>query len=776
MSAILSSSASSSVSGEFAPCVSRPVAELEEMSRTFDRKPICHTLADVAASIDNRPLRAESPEDQALTEVIVRQLVRANVETETAMAEQILAVRRQFKRHPANAVLLYVYRLMCDRGEFVYDDKYARLFRSAAVRSLSGVMVVTVFTSPYPKVGDVVQPFSCRFDCHYCPAEPGQPRSYLLQEPGVARANRNNFHAVSQFWDRCMSYHLTGHPVDKIELLILGGTWSSYPAEYQEEFVRDLFYAANQFSSVLLEGHAPREPWTLEQEQRYNESCDCRVIGVTIETRPDTIWGKELRRLRRLGVTRVQLGIQHTDDAVLGAINRGCTTADAVKAFQLLKDACFKIDIHLMPDLPTSTPERDADMFRYILESEDLQADQWKIYPCEVTPWTKIKEWFDAGTYRPYGNELRQRTLPDGTTESYNPLFELILDVKRRVHPWIRLNRVIRDIPGEYIQGGNMITNLRQLLGNELARRGEHCRCIRCRECKTQRVKQQDCEIVVREYRSSGGREFFVSVEDAARRTLYAFLRLRLSATAGANGVFPELEQAALIRELHVYGQVVAVGDDQIEPRGAATHAQHVGLGTTLLRKAEQLALDNGFCRIAVISGVGTRDYYRNRGFEDSEHFLVKQLDPAAPRAPLSIATAESDAPSAAATRAHASAKTASAKAAADANANEVVLRRRFRAKPTPEQQQQERERLKRSASAAQTNAAATDDDDDDEDGIANAAALLEATTSAAVAAEPRTAVTPQASPQQQQQRFVWLAAALLLAAAILIRLVWSAA
>jgi ELP3 family radical SAM enzyme/protein acetyltransferase len=709
----LSSSSSSTLwqrelSDGAAPCVSRSQQELEELSRTFDRKPICRTLAEVAANIEERPLRPDSPADVAVTERIVRHIVKANPNTEKEMSELIFEARRQVKRHPPNAVLLYAYRQMCERGDLPpFDEKYARLLRCAAVRSRSGVMVVAVFTSPYPTLSDgSTQPFSCRFDCHYCPAEPNQPRSYLLQEPGVARANRNNFHAVSQFWDRCMSYHVTGHPVDKIELLILGGTWSSYPADYQELFVRDLFYAANTFTAVLIDGAAPREPWSLDEEQRFNESSDCRVIGVTIETRPDTIWGKELRRLRRLGVTRVQLGIQHTDDDILRTINRGCTTADAVKAFQLLKDCCFKIDIHLMPDLPTSSPERDLAMFNYVLDSEDLQADQWKIYPCEVTPWTRIKEWFDAGTYRPYGNELRERTLADGATERYNPLFELILAVKRRVHPWIRLNRVIRDIPGEYIQGGNMITNLRQLLATELARRHERCQCIRCRECKQQRVLVADTELVVREYRSSGGRELFLSVEDAPRLTLYGFLRLRLSPRAGAGGVFPELERAALIRELHVYGQVVAVGADNGAEGGGV--AQHVGFGSTLLLKAEQLAVANGYTRIAVISGVGTRNYYRKRGYEDSEHFLVKTLDPDAPPAPLAIATAASAAPSRAAAAASGKLRGVSGKQAAK---QEVLLRRRFRAKPTPEQIAEERARLGRGKPASAQRAEAEESD-----------------------------------------------------------------
>merc|ERR1712000_537792 len=240
---------------------------------------------------------------------------------------------------------------------------------------------------------------------------------------------------------------------------------------------------------------------------------------------------------------------------------------------------------------PGATPELDFEMFKFVLDSPHLQADQWKIYPCETTPWTRILEWYEAGLYTPYGNQLLERTKEDGTVEKYNPLFDLILRVKERVHPWIRLNRVIRDIPGDYIEAGNMTTNLRQLLGNKMKENGRTCQCIRCRECKGQRPDLKSCELVVREYDANDGREYFITYENEDKTTLYGFLRLRLSPNAGA-GVFDELINCALIRELHVYGQVVAVGDTDDKV------SQHVGFGTGLLRKAEEIAVAHGYTKI----------------------------------------------------------------------------------------------------------------------------------------------------------------------------------
>src|SRR5581483_10119464 len=220
----------------------------------------------------------------------------------------------------------------------------------------------------------------------YCPFEPGQARSYLMKEPAVARANQNRFCAVDQFRDRGHSYTANGLPFDKIELIVIGGTWHSYDLEYRNEFIRDTYYAANTFYDKDYLTN-PRERLSLEEEIKINETSLCRIIGLTIETRPDQITPQALVDLRKQGVTRLQLGVQHTDDEILKYVNRKCTTEDAIRAIKLLKDNCFKVDIHLMPDLPNSTPEKDALMFDYILNSEDIQADQMKIYMTAVLPW-----------------------------------------------------------------------------------------------------------------------------------------------------------------------------------------------------------------------------------------------------------------------------------------------------------------------------------------------------------------------------------------------------
>jgi ELP3 family radical SAM enzyme/protein acetyltransferase len=497
-----------------------------------------------------------------------------------------------------------------------------------------------------------VQSFSCKHNCYYCPDEPGLPRSYLSEEPGVARGKRHGWDAVDQFYARAWTYVMNGHPIDKVELLVLGGTWSEYPHGYQRGFLRDIYWAANTFFDEL-----PKRPAvSIEEEQRINETARVRIIGLTLETRPDAIDDAELVRMRGYGCTRVQLGIQHTDDTILKKINRGCTTADSMYAIAALKDAGFKVDLHLMPDLPGSTPENDMSMFRRVLFDPDLQADQWKIYPCEVVPWTVIERWFKAGTYVPYTHEQ---------------LMALLIDAKQLVHPWIRLNRVIRDIPNQYIMGGNQVTNLRQVLEKELHRTGKHCACIRCREVRDGDVSSAAAVLVEREFVSSRGVEMFLSYESPDRRTIHAFLRLRLSATAGARGngeyihregagrrgrrgkgrkkgpgkgrervagrgrnegeqgemedgeeggqarwedeeevvanemeelafsspsllaspLFPELHGAAIVRELHVYGQMRRVGDrdGKGKRRGKkkGDKTQHVGFGRRLMHRAE---------------------------------------------------------------------------------------------------------------------------------------------------------------------------------------------
>ncbi|KYF44769.1 elongator complex protein ELP3, partial [Toxoplasma gondii ARI] len=481
------------------------------------------------------------------------------------------------------------------------------LMRRKAIRTNSGVLVITVLTSPGK--------FSCPHNCHYCPNEPGQPRSYLSTEPAVLRANQNAWDAVRQFHDRASTLQGNGHTVDKIEVLVLGGTWSGYPSDYQEEFIRDLFYAANVFNSP-----PPLRPkLPLEEEQTANENAECRIIGLTLETRPDFINRFEIRKLRRFGCTRVQLGLQHVENDVLNFINRGCQRQDAVKAIRLLKDAGYKVDIHIMPDLPSSTVERDLRMFFYLLGSSDLQADQWKLYPCEVTPFSEIERWYSEGRFVPYAEK-------DGGKE----LVDLLLRVKAAVHPWIRLNRVVRDIPNQSIIAGNNITNLRQLLTLELEKRGLTCKCIRCREVKDLPIDVHEKAVLkVREYPSNGGQELFLSFETEDESIIFGFLRLRLRLEDQRRGKkdvpFACLAGAALLRELHVYGSLVAHGEDKVKDD---CRPQHAGLGRRLMQAAELLAMSRGFFRMVVIAGVGTREYYRKNGYELRETYMVKELAP----------------------------------------------------------------------------------------------------------------------------------------------------
>lgn len=549
-----------------------------------------------------------SEKDWGTFEEIVLTLAESNIQTEQEFIKAVTHFRRKYRISLKKSQLLYVFNSLVESGKLSKDSTLRKFLVKKSAKSTGGVLVITVLTSPWPATNGRVQEFSCEWNCYYYPNEPAhkgnndtpQPRSYLHDEPSVLRANRNNFDPVMQFYDRAITLAMNGHPVDKIELLILGGTWSSYPRDYQEGFIRDLFYAANTFTFRANR----RAPLSLDEEKRLNESAACKIIGITLETRPDCVNFEELKYLRRFGCTRVQLGIQHTDNTILKKINRGCTTEDAIRAIRLLKDNCFKIDIHLMPNLPGSSAEKDIEMFNHILTSEWLQADQWKIYPCEVTPWTTIKKWFHAGKFVPY---------PD------QELIDVLLDVKSKVHPWIRLNRVIRDIPSQYIMGGINAPSLRQQLGKILEDRGTPCRCIRCREIKGRDFTEH--RLFIKQYAASGGTEYFISFENADATTLFGFVRLRLAPNQ-CEDVFPELQGAALIRELHVYGQLIPTSE-----RGSH-HTQNIGLGTKLMIEAEKLAVSHGYTHIAVIAGVGVRNYYRRFGYilMGEGEFMIKKL------------------------------------------------------------------------------------------------------------------------------------------------------
>eukprot|EP01064_Diplonema_japonicum_P000114 TRINITY_DN10076_c0_g1_i1.p1 TRINITY_DN10076_c0_g1~~TRINITY_DN10076_c0_g1_i1.p1 ORF type:complete len:670 (+),score=77.27 TRINITY_DN10076_c0_g1_i1:2747-4756(+) len=587
-----------------------------------------HSIEDITGRMDS----IVDPKELPALKSWIKDLVSRAPANDKEYAKISIQMRKKYQLAPKKSVLLHVYQLLIREGGVAENSVIRQCLVTKAGKSQSGVLVITVLTSPTPSVeGGKAQNFSCKWDCHYCPNQPGQPRSYLRDEPAVRRANQNQFDPVLQFADRLSVLTMNGHPADKVELLVLGGTWHSYPLDYQESFIRDLFYAAN---TAGQRNSRPR--MSLEEEQTENEQASCKIIGLTLETRPDCIDEHEIRRLRRYGCTRVQLGMQHTDDGILKHVNRGHFVDDAVQAIRLLKDSCYKLDIHLMPNLPGSTPELDTAMFDKMLEDEDLQADQWKIYPCEVVPWTRIEEWFRDGSYKPYEEDV---------------LAGVISKVKAKMHPWIRLNRIIRDIPTQYIYGGLQTTHLRETILSNMRARGEKCRCIRCREVgdiggweigekrvgagnrignrdglasalRSEKLARQ-AEITVREYKGSGGDEYFISYE-APGEVLCGFCRLRLSSRKYyPKGLFPELENTALIRELHVYGQLTATGDKTTDAQ-----AQHVGFGSSLMAEAEHIAKDHGFSRLAVISGIGTRNYYRKLGYylEGEGGFMIKDF------------------------------------------------------------------------------------------------------------------------------------------------------
>ncbi len=498
-------------------------------------------------------------------------------------------VDRALRRHPnpnggylAKHVLVAAYRQLVETGEWAPEPAVLERIRMKPVRTLSGVTTVTVLTKPYP----------CPGKCIFCPTDVRMPKSYLPDEPGARRGVEHNFDPYGQVASRLKGLQAVGHPVDKVELLILGGSWCAYRRDYHEWYIRRCFDALNGVDSD-----------TLEEAQTINETAASRNVGLVIETRPTDINPSELARLRQLGVTKVQMGAQSLDDRILSLNQRGHTVADTHQAAALLRAAGFKIVLHWMPNLLGASPESDREDFARLWD--DLCPDEIKIYPTQLLANAELFNVWARGEYIPY------------TTDE---LISLIADVKPTIPRYCRVNRVVRDIPSENVVEGNKRTSLRIDVQQELKRRGTACLCIRCREVRNQAVEEGGLlqEDIV--YPAGGAEEHFLSYVTPNDR-LTGFLRLSLPGVDSPATGLPDLDEAAIIREVHVFGQSLGVG---VEKNGAA---QHTGLGTELLQQAESIARDKGFKRLAVISAVGTRLYYLERGFERGELYLVKRLD-----------------------------------------------------------------------------------------------------------------------------------------------------
>lgn len=514
-------------------------------------------------------------------------------------------IKMVLKKHKLNKkfniinkiVLNESYSKLVSENKLPLNEKFRKLIVKKPGRSEHGIISISVLSSPYPTWVDEnglvrQQDFSCKWNCYYCPKEVKNgiqvmPRSYLSEEPACLRASRNKFEAIEQIYDRLYTLWKMGHEPDKIELIVLGGTALEYPREYLKYFSTECFYICNTFPQKRV-----RTMLSLEEEQKINETANVRIIGYTLETRPDSINHESLHFMRILGVTRVQIGVQHTNNRLLRIVNRGHTIEDSYKALELLKDSGMKMICHAMPDLPHSKKEDDQEMFRQILTNELLVSDEWKIYPYVTVPYTVTKRWHDQGKFH------------HNVDKDPNYLVDVIGDFMSKVPPYMRVPRIIRDIPNTYIEGGNKQSHLREIVDKKVQTQE-----IRGREIRNNTIKDYPV-LKIEKFKSSGATEYFIHYDTNKSQLdskILGFCRLRLKKKNVKNPFLPELDNCALIRELHVYGQVTVVNHKNKEG------VQHIGIGKKLIKQAEWLAMKNGYSHICITSGVGVRRYYQDK-------------------------------------------------------------------------------------------------------------------------------------------------------------------
>lgn len=456
-----------------------------------------------------------------------------------------------------------------------------RLLRRKPVRTLSGVAVVAVMTSPSP----------CPHGkCIYCPGgvEFGSPQSYTGKEPAARRAQTHDFDAYEQVKCRIEQLESIGHPTDKIDLIIMGGTFTTRPEDYQIAFVKGCFDAMNGSRSS-----------SLEEAHSINETARHRCIGMTVETRPDAFDRERAEFSMALGATRVELGVQILDDEILCLVSRGHGTEEVAKATRTAKELGLKVCYHIMPGLPGSSPEKDLQSFSMIFEDERFRPDMLKIYPTLVVRGTQLYDMWKAGEYRPY--------LTDEAVE-------VISNMKKIVPPYVRIQRIQRDIPVPLIEAGVDKGHLRELVQERMKREGTKCHCIRCREVGLLGVdpgEVSQAELTVLKYRASGGDEFFISLEIPSQEALVGYARLRISD--------PLLNDMASLRELKVFGQMIPIGYE-------GNSWQHRGFGKRLLFEAERISKENGCRGINVTSGVGARRYYASLGYSRNGVYMSKRF------------------------------------------------------------------------------------------------------------------------------------------------------
>ncbi len=525
-------------------------------------------------------------------------------------ADLAKAVRKQLK-HTNYAFPTAIQYWEAYRELGLKNEALEKILRVKDIRTNSGVAPITVLTKPFP----------CPGRCVYCPTEERMPKSYLSNEPAAARALGLQFDPYEQVKQRVRALELNGHQANKIELIIKGGTWSAYTQDYREWFITRCFEAANALTpnpspppasqARALRAGTEAGEGELETAQKINETAEYRIIGLTIETRPDWIKPKEVIHLRKLGCTRVELGLQILNDRVLAYTKRGHTVEQAAEAIALLKAAGLKVDVHILPGQPDASIQDDLDSFALLFNDPRFCPDMIKLYPCVVLPNSELAGWTERGDFKPLEG---------------SDLFELLIKMQTMLPRYCRVSRMIRDFPTPSIAFGNKQSNLRELLDAEMKKRGIKCQCLRCREVghvpgdhtndKTQIFEER--------YENAGGTEVFLSVENEDRSAVFGFCRLRLPShdqeSWGIFEAFPILRGAAIIRELHTYGTALNINQYNQEA------SQHKGYGRLLMQTAEDIAKREGYEKMAVISGIGVREYYKTLGYEVQDTYMVKPL------------------------------------------------------------------------------------------------------------------------------------------------------
>jgi elongator complex protein 3 len=535
------------------------------------------------------------------------------------------------------------------------------LLRKKPMRTVSGVTPITVLTKPFP----------CPGKCIFCPNDIRMPKSYLSDEPGAQRAERNFFDPYLQTYNRLQALHNIGHTIEKAEIIVLGGTWSYYPESYQIWFIKECFRALNEFGShddrdaviqryedmnlmlKKMEAHqlssAPLEnehslshkkisgenidksynqviseiytaperiggfdkyqssTWDdLETQQKINETAKQRCVGLVIETRPDNISEQEVIRIRRLGCTKTQIGFQSLSDEVLAKNNRGHDVAASRRAVKLLRSAGFKIHAHWMANLYGSSVEEDKNDYAKIFNDPDFRPDELKVYPCSLIESAELMQYYKDGRWRPYSHE---------------ELLDVISNVLTTTPEYCRLTRIIRDIPSTDIVVGNKKTNFRQIAQQHIENLGTDMNDIRSREIRDAVVDESAMRLIEVPYETSIGKEIFIQFVvpgDGEPSKIVAFLRLSLPTE---KAFIDELIDSALIREIHVYGRTTAISTrNDAQP-------QHSGLGTQLIERAKKIASEHGYKKMSVISAIGTKEYYRKKGFSDGALYQHIELN-----------------------------------------------------------------------------------------------------------------------------------------------------